>query len=91
MSLLQKLADDKPVVTSKKDNEPEVTIIRRTKMGSCKDNQLEGRDPEGKEVLPTYVQSIPEEVLMETTLGRKKCHLGRRQRSTDQIKSPGSV
>ena len=71
-SLLQKLADDKPADTSEKGNEPEITIMKRTKVGSGEDKSSEDRDPEGKEVVGTKVESIPEEVLMETKLRRKK-------------------
>ena len=33
MSLLQKLADNKPVDMNEKNDEPEITIVRRTKVG----------------------------------------------------------
>ena len=77
MSLLQKLADDKPVDTSEKDNKLEVTIIKRTKVGSCEYNQRS-----------RLFESITEEVPMETKSRRKKCHERRRMKRPEQIKSP---
>ena len=70
MSWLQKLADDNPVESSEKGDKTEVRIMKRTKVGSCKDNQMEGRDPESKEFVRTLVANIPEEVLMEAKLLR---------------------
>ena len=43
-NLLKKLADDRPVYTSENIDKPEVTTRKITKVGSCEDNQLEGRD-----------------------------------------------
>ena len=60
------------IITSENDNKPKVTIMKRTKVGSFEDNQLEGRYPESKEVVRTLVENIPEEVLMEKNL-RRKC------------------
>ena len=58
--------------TSENDDKPEVTILGRTKQGSCEDNQLEGRVPESKEGVRTSLENIAEEVLMEAKLRRKK-------------------
>ena len=56
MSLLQKLADNKPVDTNERNNEAEITRMGRTKVGSCEENQLESRDSESKEVLRILVE-----------------------------------
>ena len=58
--------------TSEDGDKPEVTIMKRTKVSSCEDNQLEDRDTEIKEVVRTLVENIPKDVLMETKLRSKK-------------------
>ena len=68
MRLLQKLAENNLVDTIEKDNEPEFRITRRAKVNS----QSEDRELESKEVVRMLVEKTSEEVLMQTTLRRKK-------------------
>ena len=98
ISLLQKLADDKPVDTSEKGNKPEVTIIKKIKVGSCEDSQWEDREPKSKEVARTLVQNIPKGVLMETKLRSKEVlfkeeseEFGREQESGEWLLNEGEV
>ena len=58
--------------TSENDDKPEVTILDRTKQGSCEDNQLKGRVSKSNEGVRTSLENIAEEVLMETKLRKKK-------------------
>ena len=71
MTLLQKLADNKPVDTNQMFNEPGITILRKTKVGSREKNQLEDRCLETKEFVRTLVEGIPEKILMQTTISKK--------------------
>ena len=84
--LLEKLADDKPVVRSNKKDEPEVTILRRREAARGDDSLK--KKPEDKEIVQTLVEKIREEILRRTTLRKKKVsfreeteHLGPGQES----------
>ena len=57
--LLEKLADDKPVVRSNNKDEPEVTILRRREAGRGEDS-LKEKQPDDKEIEQTLVEKIPE-------------------------------
>ena len=46
--------------------------MSRTKEVTREEYLLDGRDPESKEVVRTLVESVPEEVLMETKLRGKR-------------------
>ena len=76
MRLLQKLADIKPVDSTRKDDDPEVTIMRRTEVGSRDENLLKNGDRESKEMVRTLVEKIQEEIIKQTTLRRKKVPRG---------------
>ena len=89
MGLLEKLADDKEMVSAKLDVDSEITRKRREKDSRIK-KSLETGDPESKEMVRTLVENSPEETLKQTTLRRKKCRLKRRLKNSVQIKSPGS-
>ena len=69
MRLLEKLADDKPVIKEKGKEEPEVTILRRNETGGGEDSLKEKSD--GKEVVQSLVDKIPDDIL-ERTRDRKK-------------------
>ena len=56
MRLLEKPADNKPVVQG--EEEPEVTILRRNEADGGEDSSKE-RKPDGKEVVQTLVERIP--------------------------------
>ena len=56
--LLEKLADDKPVIQEKGNEEPEVTILRKS--GTVSDeNTSEVTNPDGKEVVQSLVLKNP--------------------------------
>ena len=87
MRLLEKLADDKPVIEGRGKEEPEVTILRRsgTVVG---ENSLEVSNPDGKEVVQSLVDKIPDDILERTRVRKKKVafkeeaeHLGTGQES----------
>ena len=67
--LLEKLADDKPVIQEKGKEEPEVTILRKSGMVSD-GNTSKVTNPDGKEVVQSLVEKIPADIL-EQTRGRK--------------------
>ena len=50
--LLEKLADNKPVVRSNNKDEPEVTILRRREASRCEDS-LKEKQPKDKEIVQT--------------------------------------
>ena len=69
--LLEKLADYKPVVQEKGEEEPEVTILRRNEADGSEDSSKE-RKPDGKEVVQSLVERIPEDILERTMVRKKK-------------------
>ena len=69
--LLEKLADDKPVNEGKGREEPEVTILRRSETVGNADS-LRGSDTDGKEVVRSLVDKIPDSILERTQLRKKK-------------------
>ena len=84
--LLEKIADDKPVARNNDREKPEVTILKRGEAAQGKDSTI--RQPDGKEVVRTLVEKIPEDILRQTTLRKKKVtfkkkaeHLGPDQES----------
>ena len=85
--LLEKLADDKPVIKEKGKEEPEVTILRRKEADSGEDSRKENKSGE-REVVQSLVDKIPEDILERTRVRRKKVafkdeaeHLGLGQES----------
>ena len=89
MKLLEKLADDKPVIEGRDKEEPEVTILRRsgTVVG---ENSLEGRNLDGKEVVQSLVDKIPDDILERTRVRKRKWRLRRKLNTLEWVKSPGS-
>ena len=71
MRLLEKLADDKPVIQEKGKEEPEVTILRRSEIVSDK-NTSKVTNPDGKEVVQSLVEKIPDDILEQTRVRKKK-------------------
>ena len=71
MRLLEKLADDKPVIEGKCKEEPEVTILRmsETVVG---ENSLDESNPDGKEIVQSLVDRIPDDILERTRVKKKK-------------------
>ena len=70
MRLLEKLADDKPVIKEKGKEEPEVTILRRNETGGGEDSLKEKSD--GKEVVQSLVDKVPDDILERTRVRKKK-------------------
>ena len=71
MRLLEKLAYDKPVIKRKGKEEPEVTILQRSETVGDEDTS-EGRNPDGKEIVQSLVDKIPDDVLEQTRARKKK-------------------
>ena len=69
--LLEKLADDKPVNVGKGREEPEVTILRRSEIVGNADS-LRGSVTDGKEVVRSLVDKIPDNILERTQVRKKK-------------------
>ena len=85
--LLEKLADDKPVVEEKGKEKPEVTILRRNDAEGSEDS-LKEKKPDEKEVVQSLVARIPDDILKRTMVRKKKVsfkeevdHLGLGQES----------
>ena len=93
--LLEKLADDKPVVRNNDKDKPEVTILKRGKAARGEDS-MTGGQPDHKENVRTLVEKIPEDILRWTRFRKKKVsfkegaeHLGLDQESGDWPKTEG--
>ena len=71
MRILEKLADDKPVIEGKGKEEPEVTVLRRSETVGDEDTS-EGRNPDGKEIVQSLVDKVPDDVLERTRFRQKK-------------------
>ena len=71
MRLLEKLADNKPVIQEKCKEGPEVTILRRSEIVSDK-NTSKVTNPDGKEVVQSLVEKIPDDILEQTRVRKKK-------------------
>ena len=89
MRLLEKLADDKPVIEGRGKEEPEVTILLRSGTFVGK-NSLEVRNPDEKEVVQSLVGKIPDDILERTRVRKNKVafkegaeHLGTVQESKE--------
>ena len=93
MRLLEKLADDKLVIEGKGKEEPEVTILRRSETVGG-ENSLEESNPDGKGVVQSLVDKIPEDILERTRVRkrrkREKKERRRKLNSLEKVKSPGS-
>ena len=87
MRLLEKLSDDKPVIQEKGQEEPEVTILRRKETVNNTDSSR-GSVTDSKDVVRSLVDKIPENILEQTKVRKKKVtfkedteHLGLGQES----------
>ena len=69
--LLEKLADDKPLNVGKGSEEPEVTILRRSETVGNADS-LRRNVADGKEVVRSLVDKIPDNILERTQVRKKK-------------------
>ena len=85
--LLEKLADDKPVNERKGREEPEVTILQKNETVGNADS-LRGSNTDGKEVVRSLVDKIPDNILERSQVRKKKVafkeeaeHLGLGQES----------
>ena len=93
MRLLEKLAEDKPVIQEKGKEEPEVTILRRSETVGNADSSR-GSVSDSKDVVRSLVDKIPESTLEQTQVRKKKVafkeeaeHLGLDQVSGEWSKS----
>ena len=87
MRLLERLSDDKPVIQEKDQEEPEVTILRRKETVNNTDSSR-GSVTDSKDVVRSLVDKIPENILEQTKVRKKKVefkeeaeHLGLDQES----------
>ena len=87
MRLLEKLSDDKPVIQEEGQEEPEVTILRRKETVNNTDSST-GSVTDSKDVVRSLVDKIPENILEQTKVRKKKVafkeeaeHLGLDQES----------
>ena len=87
MRLLEKLSDEKPVIQEKGQEEPEVTILRRKETVNNTDSSR-GSVTDSKDVVRSLVDKIPENILEQTNVRKKKVtfkedteHLGLGQQS----------
>ena len=87
MRLLEKLSDDKPVIQEKGQEEPEVTILRRKETVNNAESSR-GSVTDSKDVVRSLVDKIPEGILEQTKVRKKKVafkeeaeHLGLGQES----------
>ena len=69
--LLEKPADDKPVIQENSKEEPEVTLLRKS--GIVSDgNTSKVTNPDGKEVVQSLVEKIPADILEQTRVEKKR-------------------
>ena len=85
--LLEKLSDDKPMIQEKGQEELEVTILRKQETMNNTDSSI-GDVADSKDVARSLVDKIPEEILEQTKVRKKKVafkeeaeHLGLDQES----------
>ena len=71
MRLLEKLSDDKPVIQEKGQEEPEITILRRKETVNNTDSST-GSVADSKDVVRSLVDKIPEDILEQTKVRKKK-------------------
>ena len=69
--LLERLADDKPVIQENCKEEPAVTILRKSGTASDR-NTSKVTNLDGKEVVQSLVEKIPAELLEQTRVRRKR-------------------
>ena len=87
--LFERLADDRPVAQTNDKDEPEVSTLRRDEAAyggdSLKEKQLDGKD-----VVQSLGEKIPEEILRRTMVRKKKVTFDEGANTMDWVKSPGS-
>ena len=90
--LLQKLADNIPVVRNNDKDKPDVTIMKRGEAAHGEDSTI--RQSDDKEYVRTLVEKTPEDTLRQTTFRKKNVtfkketeHLGQEQESGEWSKS----
>ena len=71
MRLLEKLADDKPVIHEKGKEEPELTMLRKSGIVSD-ENTSKVTKPDGKEVVQSLLEKIPDDIIEQTRVRKKK-------------------
>ena len=71
MKLLESLADNRPVVQTNDKDKPEVSILRRDEAAYGEDS-LKEQQLDGKYVVQSLVEKIPEEILRRTMDRQKK-------------------
>ena len=69
--LLENLADDRLVVRNNDKDDPEVSILRRNE-ASYGEDSLKERQLDDKDVVQSLVEKIPQEILRETMVRKKK-------------------
>ena len=69
--LLEKLADDKPVIQENCKEEPEVTILRKSGIASD-GNTSKVTNLDGKEVVQSLVEKVPADLLEQTRVRKKR-------------------
>ena len=69
--LLEKLADDKPVIQENCKEEPEVTILRRSGIASD-GNTMKVTNPDGKDVVQSLVEKSQPTYLNGLGLGKRE-------------------
>ena len=68
--LLEKLADNKPVDRNNDEDNPEIIILKRGEAALGEDSTI--RQPDDKEVVRILVEKIPEDILRQIMLRKKK-------------------
>ena len=82
MRLLEKLADYKPVVSTRSNDEPEITIIRREEVSRYGVSMKAG-ELENKEVARKLVEKILRTYTGEQSYEGRKCYSKRRLKISD--------
>ena len=68
--LLEKLADDKPVVQNNDKDKLEVIILKRGEANHGEDSTI-SKQLDDKKVVQTLVEKIPEDIIRRTTFRKK--------------------
>ena len=89
MRLLERLVDDKPVVSTRRNGEPETTIMRREEVSRDGDSMKDG-EPENKEVVRPLVEKIAGTYSGEQRYEGRKGRSKKKFKILDFAKSTGS-
>ena len=90
MRLPEKLADDKPVVSTRRNDEPETTIMRRNEV-SRDENSIKTGEPENKELVRTLVENMPADIIRQTSLRRKQVSFKEEAEDLGLDQAPGEL